>query len=543
MASLEHLIGQRFSLISKSQIRYEGILHAINPEQSTIALEDVHSFGTESRQVASFIPPTQQKYDYIVFRASDIKDISIVEQDTAQEQPPSSVPNDPAIVNSSRPPNAAPGPAAPVVPNAQNPGQSPLPPPGYPIQNQPFGPGPGFYPPPQPYGRGYGPPPPGPYGPNFNPYGPPPAYYGPPGGQRYPPGPGQFQQPPQPIGPPGPRGGPGQPPSQSPPEQPPTRSEAPQSTSELPVDPKVPSQTKSGNPQPAKVPTGATPVAVKAPAAQPKGGKIAPAIPFTVNPKTFTPPAQPSAEAAKTAKPAATAQQSRAEIDEAQAKARQAVAEALAKVNQPTVPTAAPVPTAASVDNITQKISKLGTSPATNGAPRGRGGPRGGRGFHSRGGQHGGKIEIPKSDYDFASANAKFNKDELIKEATWSNSPAVEAVEEASVADESAPAARSDPSPVAPVKAYNKATSFFDNISSDAKQREEGDARSFARQQRGEEFKKNVETFGQGNVDAEATTVEDTKAVAAELAPRLPTQTVHRHKQPQRLDRSVFGVV
>ncbi|RMZ77223.1 hypothetical protein DV738_g4495, partial [Chaetothyriales sp. CBS 135597] len=514
MASMEHLIGQRFSLISKSQIRYEGILHEINPEQSTIALEDVYSFGTENRQVASFIPPTQQKYDYIVFRGSDVKDISIVEQDTAEEQQPSSVPNDPAILNSSRPPNAAPAPAAPGVPNAPNPVQSTLPPPGYPPQNQHFGPGPSFYPPPQQYGRGYGPPPPGTYGPNFNPYGPPPAYFVPPGGQGFPPGPGQFQQPPPPIGPPGQRSGPNQPPSQSPSEQPPARSQAPQSTSELPVDSKgAPEQVKpstsvpavvptpSEDPKSARAPSGATPITVKAPAAQPKGGKIAPAIPFTVNPKTFTPPAQPSSESAKAAKPVATAQQSRAEIDEAQAKARQAVAEALAKVNQPTVPAAAPVPTPAAVDNITQKIAKLGTSPAVNGAQRGRGGPRGGRGFHSRGGQHGGKIEIPKSDYDFQSANAKFNKDDLIKEATSSNSPAVEAAEEAGVADETVPAVGSDSSPAAPAKAYNKATSFFDNISSDAKQREEGDVRSYARQQRGEEFKKNVETFGQGNVD------------------------------------------
>ncbi|RMZ83843.1 hypothetical protein DV737_g1474, partial [Chaetothyriales sp. CBS 132003] len=520
MASMEHLIGQRFSLISKSQIRYEGILHEINPEQSTIALEEVYSFGTEGREVANFIPATQQKYDYIVFRGSDVKDISIVEQDKVEEPQPSSVPNDPAILNSSRPPHAPSGPSPAAGAHAQNHGQSPLPPPGYPAQigqNQQFGPGPGYYAPPQPFGRGFGPSPPGPYGPGFNPYGPPPGYYGPPG-QRYAPGPGQFQVAPLPIAP----------------------SQAPQSTSELPVDlTGAPERPKSSMAAPSVAPTASVPTKVDAgpaeskpttklpdaqppaapPAAavsaakpaptQPKGGKIAPAMPFTVNQKSFTPPAQASAESAAAAKAGAKAgakaQPSRADIDEAQAKARQAVAEALAKVNQPTAPAAAPVPTAASVDALAQKIAKLGgPSPAANGTPRGRGGPRGGRGFHPRGqggGQYGRKMEIPKSDYDFESANAKFNKDSLSKEATSSGSPAVEASEEPSAAEEPALAARNDSSPAVPAKAYNKATSFFDNISSEAKQREEGDVRAHARQQRGEEFKKNVETFGQGNVD------------------------------------------
>jgi hypothetical protein len=99
---MDHLIGQRFNLISKSEIRYLGTLHEINPEQSTIALEDVFSFGTEDRQVDSFIPPSQQKFDYIVFRGSDVKDIKIAEEQNEPKQPsPPSMPNDPAILVSS----------------------------------------------------------------------------------------------------------------------------------------------------------------------------------------------------------------------------------------------------------------------------------------------------------------------------------------------------------------------------------------------------------------------------------------------------------
>ena len=78
-------------------ISYVGTLHEINPEQSTIALEDVFSFGTEDRQVENYIPPSQQKFEYIVFRGSDVKDIKIDEEPKEPKQP-SQPPNDPAIL-------------------------------------------------------------------------------------------------------------------------------------------------------------------------------------------------------------------------------------------------------------------------------------------------------------------------------------------------------------------------------------------------------------------------------------------------------------
>ena len=83
----------------KESSRYFGTLHEINPDQSTIALEDVYSFGTEGREVPNFIPASQQKFDYIVFRGSDVKDIKIVEEQKENKQPePQNVPNDPAIL-------------------------------------------------------------------------------------------------------------------------------------------------------------------------------------------------------------------------------------------------------------------------------------------------------------------------------------------------------------------------------------------------------------------------------------------------------------
>jgi protein LSM14 len=83
---------------------YFGTLHEINPEQSTIALEDVYSFGTEGREPSAdkFVSASQQKFDYIVFRGSDVKDIKIAEEEKENKQPePQNVLNDPAIVVSS----------------------------------------------------------------------------------------------------------------------------------------------------------------------------------------------------------------------------------------------------------------------------------------------------------------------------------------------------------------------------------------------------------------------------------------------------------
>ena len=77
--------------------RYVGTLHEINPEQSTIALEEVFSFGTEDRPVAAFIPPSQQKFEYIVFRGSDVKDIKIEEEPKESKQQ-NQTPDDPAIL-------------------------------------------------------------------------------------------------------------------------------------------------------------------------------------------------------------------------------------------------------------------------------------------------------------------------------------------------------------------------------------------------------------------------------------------------------------
>ncbi|KAJ7999013.1 hypothetical protein DPEC_G00210980 [Dallia pectoralis] len=90
-------IGSKISLISKAGIRYEGVLYTIDTDNSTVALAKVKSFGTEGRPTDRPVPPKDEIYEYIIFRGSDIKDITVC-------VPPKShhgLPHDPAIVQSS----------------------------------------------------------------------------------------------------------------------------------------------------------------------------------------------------------------------------------------------------------------------------------------------------------------------------------------------------------------------------------------------------------------------------------------------------------
>mmetsp|Transcript_21964 Transcript_21964/g.45163 ORF Transcript_21964/g.45163 Transcript_21964/m.45163 type:complete len:364 (-) Transcript_21964:268-1359(-) len=78
------LLGNRISLISKKNIRYEGILYSINETNSTLALQNVTSFGTEGREKSdpstAFVAPQEGIHAYLLFRGCDIKDLHVHEQ-------------------------------------------------------------------------------------------------------------------------------------------------------------------------------------------------------------------------------------------------------------------------------------------------------------------------------------------------------------------------------------------------------------------------------------------------------------------------------
>ncbi|KAL2313956.1 Protein sum2 [Schizosaccharomyces pombe] len=99
---MTEFIGSRISLISKSDIRYVGILQDINSQDSTLALKHVRWCGTEGRKQdpSQEIPPSDNVFDYIVFRGSDVKDLRIEEPATTPSAPPVQPPNDPAIIGS-----------------------------------------------------------------------------------------------------------------------------------------------------------------------------------------------------------------------------------------------------------------------------------------------------------------------------------------------------------------------------------------------------------------------------------------------------------
>ena len=80
---------------------YVGKLHEISSENSTVALEQVVSHGTEGRRnnAGEEIAASDSVYEYIVFRGSDVKDLRI-EEPPKENKPvkPPQVPDDPAIL-------------------------------------------------------------------------------------------------------------------------------------------------------------------------------------------------------------------------------------------------------------------------------------------------------------------------------------------------------------------------------------------------------------------------------------------------------------
>lgn len=98
-------IGSKISLISRSGVRYEGTLYNIDTKNSSVALSEgtnyycvtfilVRMFGTEGRREGPQIPALDKVFDYISFKGSDIRDLTVCEPTRPnaapqqQQQPP-----------------------------------------------------------------------------------------------------------------------------------------------------------------------------------------------------------------------------------------------------------------------------------------------------------------------------------------------------------------------------------------------------------------------------------------------------------------------
>nr|XP_057908193.1 protein LSM14 homolog B [Doryrhamphus excisus] len=104
MTSTKPYIGCKIGLLSKAQNRYEGILYTIDKVDSTVVLAKVKCYGTEGRPTDRPTPPKDDIYEYITFRGSDIKDITLCEAPRHH-----GLPADPAIIQSQ---SSSPGPSS-----------------------------------------------------------------------------------------------------------------------------------------------------------------------------------------------------------------------------------------------------------------------------------------------------------------------------------------------------------------------------------------------------------------------------------------------
>ena len=76
----------KIRIITNSDIRYEGTLYKINPDEKTITLRNVQSFGTEDRRADKVQPASALIYEYIVFRSIEIKDLIVLKEENAQAE-------------------------------------------------------------------------------------------------------------------------------------------------------------------------------------------------------------------------------------------------------------------------------------------------------------------------------------------------------------------------------------------------------------------------------------------------------------------------
>ncbi|VUZ49887.1 unnamed protein product [Hymenolepis diminuta] len=88
------LIGHRVRIISKAQIRYEGVLYTLRKDDNNelvLVLSKVISYGTEDRPCEHPVKPMSEVYEHIAFRGRELVDLQLL--------PNPEVGNDPSIIS------------------------------------------------------------------------------------------------------------------------------------------------------------------------------------------------------------------------------------------------------------------------------------------------------------------------------------------------------------------------------------------------------------------------------------------------------------
>ncbi|KAF8037516.1 hypothetical protein BT93_B0419 [Corymbia citriodora subsp. variegata] len=98
-AAANPYVGCSLSVVSKSEMRYAGILYRVDPQDAVIGLTNVRSFGTEGRRKdGPQVLPDDRVFDYVNFRGSDIKELQVLSSESQPEKVTSDLPDDPAII-------------------------------------------------------------------------------------------------------------------------------------------------------------------------------------------------------------------------------------------------------------------------------------------------------------------------------------------------------------------------------------------------------------------------------------------------------------
>jgi len=103
-------MGSMMNVLSKSNVRYVGILSSVDVKECTIGLAQVRCYGTEGRPGKHEVLGSNKVHDHIVFKAIDIQDLFVLGEriasggvvgKSASQQQQATLIDDPAIVSQS----------------------------------------------------------------------------------------------------------------------------------------------------------------------------------------------------------------------------------------------------------------------------------------------------------------------------------------------------------------------------------------------------------------------------------------------------------